>query len=90
MAGWLVCVSLGSHTHSSAVDTFDEPPLLEELGINVPVIFQRTILLLNPLKAVPKTLMEEGDLAGPLLYCLILGSCLFLVRGARVCVFLMF
>ncbi|KAI5081856.1 hypothetical protein GOP47_0001599 [Adiantum capillus-veneris] len=41
----------------------DEPPLLEELGINTPVILRKTLNLLNPM-IVNADLHEDADLAG--------------------------
>lgn len=57
----------------------DEPPLLEELGIDPGQIVRRTVAMLNPLK----TRAEESgddDLAGPLLFGVIMGS-LHLLQG---------
>eukprot|EP00899_Mesostigma_viride_P007894 jgi/Mesvir1/17105/Mv07540-RA.1 len=53
----------------------DEPPLLEELGINFSDIWKKTMAVLHPLRRRLDTgLMEEGDLSGPLLFCLMLGG----------------
>ncbi|CAJ0847726.1 4781_t:CDS:2 [Entrophospora sp. SA101] len=46
----------------------DEPPLLE---------------VLNPLKTIDKHLMDDTDLAGPLIYCLIFGVSLLLTGKAH-------
>ena len=54
----------------------DEPPLLEELGINFEHIMGRTIAVMNPFKSIEGQLLEDADLAGPLLFCLVLGFCL--------------
>ncbi|RHZ44809.1 hypothetical protein Glove_709g58 [Diversispora epigaea] len=56
----------------------DEPPLLEELGINFDHIKTKSLAVLNPLKSVDKNIMDDTDLAGPLLFCLIFGVCLLL------------
>ncbi|XP_032079570.1 protein YIPF7 [Thamnophis elegans] len=56
-------------------DSFDEePPLLEELGINFHHIWQKTLTVLNPVKPAEASIMNETDLAGPLVFCLALGS----------------
>ncbi|XP_026555415.1 protein YIPF7 [Pseudonaja textilis] len=52
----------------------DEPPLLEELGINFHHIWQKTLTVLNPVKPAEAGIMNETDLAGPLVFCLALGS----------------
>nr|CAG8545773.1 4456_t:CDS:2 [Entrophospora candida] len=46
----------------------DEPPLLE---------------VLNPLKTIDKHIMDDTDLAGPLIYCLIFGVSLLLTGKAH-------
>ena len=57
----------------------DEPPLLEELGINVEHILQKTLSVLNPLRATRPEVAGDSDLAGPLAFCLAFGSLLLLV-----------
>ncbi|XP_013373522.1 PREDICTED: protein YIPF7 isoform X2 [Chinchilla lanigera] len=60
-------------------DGFDEePPLLEELGINFDHIWQKTLTVLNPMKPADGSIMNETDLTGPVLFCLALGATLFL------------
>lgn len=56
----------------------DETPLLDELGINFGHIRQKTMTVLNPLKAVDSHIMDDSDLAGPILFCLMLGTALLL------------
>ncbi|CAB4380279.1 Yip1-domain-containing protein [Rhizophagus irregularis] len=56
----------------------EEPPLLEELGINFRHIKSKSLAVLNPLKTVDKNIMDDTDLAGPLLFCLIFGVSLLL------------
>ncbi|RIA93194.1 hypothetical protein C1645_804198 [Glomus cerebriforme] len=56
----------------------DEPPLLEELGINFRHIKTKSLAVLNPLNTVDKNIMDDTDLAGPLLFCLIFGVSLLL------------
>mmetsp|Transcript_12059 Transcript_12059/g.44035 ORF Transcript_12059/g.44035 Transcript_12059/m.44035 type:complete len:248 (-) Transcript_12059:886-1629(-) len=67
----------GSMSHSPSFSSFDdEPPLLEELGINVPLIYKKTMAVARPWRLRSSIgLMEETDLSGPLLFCLLLGGC---------------
>ena len=58
----------------------DEPPLLEELGINFDHIWQKTLTVLHPLKVADGSIMNETDLAGPMVFCLAFGATLLLVR----------
>jgi len=60
----------------------DEPPLLEELGINLDHIFMKAKLVLNPLSKFEKSFADEADMSGPVLFCLMLG--LFLLLGGKV------
>lgn len=64
---------------SSANDPWaHEPPLLEELGINFSDILLKTKAILNPKAPAPVFPSDDSDLAGPLVYCLALGSFLLL------------
>ncbi|KAF5370818.1 hypothetical protein D9758_001989 [Tetrapyrgos nigripes] len=45
-----------------------EPPLLEELGINFSHIRAKSMTVLNPLSRVDERIMDDADLAGPILY----------------------
>ncbi|XP_065182930.1 protein YIPF7-like [Sycon ciliatum] len=56
----------------------DEPPLLEELGINFDHIYQKSISVLNPTKPADSHIMDDTDLAGPLVVCIVLGMTLLL------------
>lgn len=56
----------------------DEPPLMEELGINFDHIIQKTLAVLNPLKQTDHSIMQDTDLAGPLVFCLAFGGSLML------------
>ncbi|XP_056445905.1 protein YIPF7-like isoform X1 [Gadus chalcogrammus] len=51
----------------------EEPPLLEELGINFDHIWQKTMTVLNPFKPADGSIMNETDLTGPILFCITLG-----------------
>lgn len=63
----------------SSSDSYeDEPPLLEELGINFDHITQKTLAVLNPFKAAEHDMMQDTDLAGPLVFCLAFGGSLML------------
>nr|XP_056711722.1 protein YIPF7 isoform X2 [Euleptes europaea] len=60
-------------------DSFDEePPLLEELGINFDHIWQKTLTVLNPMKPADGSIMNETDLTGPMVFCLALGATLLM------------
>lgn len=64
----------------------DEPPLLDELEIYPERIMQKSIAILNPFHygdADNDDLISETDLAGPIIFCLIFGVCLFL-SGSKV------
>ena len=66
----------------SSSSSFDEDlPLLEELGINPKDIWQRTMsvsLPFFPLPATAATNDDNSDLAGPFVFCLLLGGLLLL------------
>ncbi|XP_017530335.2 protein YIPF7 isoform X1 [Manis javanica] len=67
------------YSQSPYIDSFDEePPLLEELGINLHHICQKTLTVLNPLKPADGSIMNETDLTGPILFCIALGVTLLL------------
>ncbi|KAF9433595.1 hypothetical protein BGZ76_009238 [Entomortierella beljakovae] len=55
-----------------------EPPLLEELGINFSHIKTKSFTVLNPLRPVDRNIMDDTDLAGPLVFCLAFGTFLLL------------
>ena len=61
----------------------DEPPLLEELGIDPDRIIQKTLAVMNPFHRRGQTddanyLTQDSDLAGPVAFCLVLAGCLLL------------
>lgn len=65
--------STSGYTASATIQSFEnEPPLLEELGINTNVMMRKTLTILNPLKVNPY-LHEDADLSGPFLFCLLFG-----------------
>ena len=59
-------------------DFDNEPPLLEELGIRFDHIWTKTQAVVNPTKKLRDDILEDADLAGPIFFALILGSCLLL------------
>eukprot|EP01111_Echinosteliopsis_oligospora_P019813 TRINITY_DN977_c0_g2_i1.p1 TRINITY_DN977_c0_g2~~TRINITY_DN977_c0_g2_i1.p1 ORF type:complete len:251 (+),score=33.25 TRINITY_DN977_c0_g2_i1:56-754(+) len=56
----------------------DEPPLLEELGINFGHIRSKSLAVLNPMKRMDSHIMDDTDLAGPLFFALMMGVFLLL------------
>lgn len=64
-------------------DEEDEPPLLEELGIDPDRIMQKTLAVLNPFHRKGQIddanyLLQDSDLAGPVAFCLVLAAFLLL------------
>lgn len=59
-------------------DFENEPPLMEELGINFEHICHKTLAVLNPLKQANAEIMQDTDLAGPLVFCFAFGGSLLL------------
>ncbi len=72
--------SIGADVGGGADDDefCNKPPLLEELGINVEHIAQKTLAVLNPFRATSPEVAGDSDLAGPLAFCLAFGSILLL------------
>ncbi|KAM5346225.1 hypothetical protein ACJ41O_009230 [Fusarium nematophilum] len=50
-----------------------EPPLLEELGVNFGHIQAKTLAVLNPFRRMDSHIMDDSDLAGPLIFFLLFG-----------------
>ncbi|KAI1716677.1 hypothetical protein Ddc_10472 [Ditylenchus destructor] len=64
---------------AGTTDDFEnEPPLLEELGINFQHIRQKTLAVLNPVGMTSVDVVTDQDLAGPLVFCLLFGASLLL------------
>ncbi|XP_073041821.1 uncharacterized protein [Primulina eburnea] len=61
-----------SNIGSSGTSFEDEPPLLEELGINTKQIYQKTLAIINPFK-INHNLHEDADLSGPFLFLMAFG-----------------
>lgn len=57
----------------------DEVPLLEELGINFDHIFKKTKSVLNPFATPDPSILDDVDLAGPLVFCLAFACSLLLL-----------
>lgn len=63
-----------------------EPSLMEELDINLSHVWDKSLAVLNPFHKFspdhPKDahMMDDTDLAGPLLFCFVFGMLLLLVR----------
>lgn len=66
-------------TGGFGADSYDEEPLLQELGINFLHIRDKTLAVLNIARPVSSNLMDDTDLAGPLVFCLLFGSFLLMV-----------
>lgn len=56
----------------------DEPPLLEELGINVPAVISKAKAAANPFSHIDSTFADDADMTGPVFLCLLLGFLLLL------------
>lgn len=61
------------------LDENDDPPLLEDLGIDLPSIKEKTLAIIK-FKKIEERLLENADMSGPILYALIFGGFLLLVR----------
>lgn len=72
--GWLAAFSTSGYDN--------EPPLLEELGVNFSHIKTKTLAVLNPLKQVDQHMMDDSDVAGPILFFLMFGT--FLLLSGKV------
>ncbi|KAJ2726471.1 hypothetical protein GGI07_000609 [Coemansia sp. Benny D115] len=59
----------------------NEPPLMEELGINFQHIKSKTLAVLNPFKPLDTEIYDDSDMAGPLLFIVVLGT--FLLLGGK-------
>ncbi|GLD97768.1 hypothetical protein PINS_up006465 [Pythium insidiosum] len=68
----------GGYVDPDDEDYENEPPLLEELGINFEHIWTKTQSVLLPTKQINEHILDDADLAGPLVYCFVFGFCLLL------------
>lgn len=71
-------VSFSDVSTNPADDFENEPPLLEELGVNFDHIRQKTFAVLNPVGYTSPDVIADQDLAGPLVFCLLFGASLLL------------
>lgn len=58
-----------------------EPPLLEELGVNFGHIQSKTLAVLNPFRRIEPHIMDDSDVAGPILFFFIFGTSLLVRNG---------
>ncbi|KAI6780651.1 protein YIPF5/7 [Emericellopsis cladophorae] len=72
--GWLAAFSTEGYDQ--------EPPLLEELGVNFGHIQAKTLAVLNPFRPINQHIMDDSDLAGPILFFLLFGT--FLLFSGQV------
>merc|ERR1719247_2419331 len=63
---------------NTGVDYDNEPPILEELGINLDHIKRKTISVLHPAKHLEADMIDDADMAGPIANCMLLGITLLL------------
>lgn len=71
--------SIGGKTQFDPNDFENEPPLLEELGINFDHIYRKTKCVLNPFSKPHESIVHDEDLAGPLVFCIAYGFSLLLL-----------
>jgi hypothetical protein len=65
---------MDANTGESGFDNFeDEPPLLEELGINPYHIMEKTLAVLNPLRTTDALILQDTDIVGPVVFCVMFG-----------------
>lgn len=53
--------------------------IVTELGINFDHILQKSLTVLNPFSVVDVHIMDDADLAGPLVFCFIFATLLLVV-----------
>lgn len=67
----------------------DEPGLLEELGINLNHIRDKTLTVLSPFHSYSSShprdahMMDDADLAGPFIFCMLFGTMLLLAGKSQ-------
>ncbi|KAM0322565.1 hypothetical protein ACHAQA_009412 [Verticillium albo-atrum] len=72
--GWLAAFSTEGYD--------GEPPLLEELGVNFHHIQTKTLAVLNPFRRIDQHIMDDSDLAGPILSFFLFGT--FLLFSGKI------
>jgi protein YIPF5/7 len=71
----------GSSTDLLPIEDYStEPPLLQELGVDFGHIRTKVTAVLMLSRPIEPNIMADTDMAGPLVFCLVLGFCLLLVR----------
>ena len=66
----------GVDLSGGAIDFSNEPPILDELGVNFAHIKNKLFAVLNPTRTVSRSDMDDADLAGPIVLLVVLGFCL--------------
>ncbi|ETV97134.1 hypothetical protein, variant [Aphanomyces invadans] len=74
--------SLGDQSVSYGDDFENEPPLMEELGINFEHIWTKTQAVLIPTTSVSEHILDDVDLAGPLVFAF--GFGMLLLMSAKI------
>lgn len=72
---------IGGMVGGAEDDDYVEPPLLEELEINFAHIWTKTAAVMVPTRKIDPHILEDSDLAGPLVFFFIQGFCLLLVSA---------
>eukprot|EP00516_Mucochytrium_quahogii_P000868 CAMPEP_0203745318 /NCGR_PEP_ID=MMETSP0098-20131031/1093_1 /ASSEMBLY_ACC=CAM_ASM_000208 /TAXON_ID=96639 /ORGANISM=" , Strain NY0313808BC1" /LENGTH=292 /DNA_ID=CAMNT_0050633059 /DNA_START=352 /DNA_END=1227 /DNA_ORIENTATION=- len=73
-------VDMSSAPSDGSIGFDEEPPLLQELGINFDHIRTKTIAVLIPTKSINEEILEDTDMAGPLVFAIVQGFCLLFSR----------
>lgn len=66
-------------THRRRARSWLTTPATAELGINFDHILQKSLTVMNPLGTIDQHIMDDADLAGPLVFCSVFASFLLLV-----------
>jgi len=65
------------HPHASGVDMSadyeNEPPLLEELGINIGAVVNKARTVANPFSKIDSSFADDADMTGPVVLGILLG-----------------
>ena len=78
MTSGVITSTVPSSMRGSMTNFDDEPPLLEELGINFDNVWKKTLYVLIPRKDLDESILTDGDLTGPLLFAMLLGTLMLL------------
>ncbi|XP_067004621.2 protein YIPF7 [Anabrus simplex] len=74
-----------SNSPESVPEEEEEPPLLEELGIDTDQIILKSVAVLNPFQGSGttdvSTFVHDNDLAGPIVFCIAMAACIFFSGG---------